>query len=163
MSSRLSKIRSVHTYVMLRTVYFGWICSIHFQEKKNVFLSFMHFKIREYRLGSRFCVNETSQLSEHYLMRFEPIWKKILQNSGNRILIHEVMHFDSVGSIKSENWAHLRKITQPILKSQFCSIRSNFWHVNQKSLFHKLCSPYPLYDILIMADFEQTNFARFLR
>ena len=26
MSSRLSKIRSVHTYVMLRTVYFGWIC-----------------------------------------------------------------------------------------------------------------------------------------
>ena len=27
MSSRLSKIRSVHTYVMLRTVYFGWICS----------------------------------------------------------------------------------------------------------------------------------------
>ena len=27
MSSRLSKIRSVHTYVMPRTVYFGWICS----------------------------------------------------------------------------------------------------------------------------------------
>ena len=26
MSSRLSKIRSVHTYVMPRTVYFGWIC-----------------------------------------------------------------------------------------------------------------------------------------
>ena len=25
-SSRLSKIRSVHTYVMPRTVYFGWIC-----------------------------------------------------------------------------------------------------------------------------------------
>ena len=24
----LSKIRSVHTYVILRTVYFGWICSI---------------------------------------------------------------------------------------------------------------------------------------
>ena len=28
MSSRLSKIRSVHTYVMPRTVYFGWICTI---------------------------------------------------------------------------------------------------------------------------------------
>ena len=26
MSSRLSKIRSVHTYVMIWTVYFGWIC-----------------------------------------------------------------------------------------------------------------------------------------
>ena len=26
MSSRLSKIRSIHTYVMPRTVYFGWIC-----------------------------------------------------------------------------------------------------------------------------------------
>ena len=26
MSSRLSKIRSVHTYVMTWTVYFGWIC-----------------------------------------------------------------------------------------------------------------------------------------
>ena len=26
MSSRLSKICSVHTYVMIRTVYFGWIC-----------------------------------------------------------------------------------------------------------------------------------------
>ena len=26
MSSRLSKIRSEHTYVMPRTVYFGWIC-----------------------------------------------------------------------------------------------------------------------------------------
>ena len=26
MSSWLSKIRSVHTYVMPRTVYFGWIC-----------------------------------------------------------------------------------------------------------------------------------------
>ena len=28
MSSRLSKIRSVHTYVMPRTVYFGWICNM---------------------------------------------------------------------------------------------------------------------------------------
>ena len=28
MSSRLSKIHSVHTYVMLRTVYFGWICTL---------------------------------------------------------------------------------------------------------------------------------------
>ena len=27
MSSRLSKVRSVHTYVMHRTVYFGWICT----------------------------------------------------------------------------------------------------------------------------------------
>ena len=27
MSSRLSKIHSVHTYVMPRTVYFGWICT----------------------------------------------------------------------------------------------------------------------------------------
>ena len=27
MSSRLSKIRSVHKYVMARTVYFGWICT----------------------------------------------------------------------------------------------------------------------------------------
>ena len=27
MSSRLSKIRSEHTYVMPRTVYFGWICT----------------------------------------------------------------------------------------------------------------------------------------
>ena len=27
MSSRLSKICSVHTYVMPRTVYFGWICT----------------------------------------------------------------------------------------------------------------------------------------
>ena len=29
MSSRLSKFRSVHTYVMLRTVYFGWICTFN--------------------------------------------------------------------------------------------------------------------------------------
>ena len=28
MSSRLLKIRSVHTYVIPRTVYFGWICMI---------------------------------------------------------------------------------------------------------------------------------------
>ena len=28
MSRRLSKISSVHTYVMLRTVYFGWFCTI---------------------------------------------------------------------------------------------------------------------------------------
>ena len=28
MSSRLSKFRSVHTYVMLQTVYFGWICTV---------------------------------------------------------------------------------------------------------------------------------------
>ena len=28
MSSRLSKIRSVHTYVMPRTDYFGWICKL---------------------------------------------------------------------------------------------------------------------------------------
>ena len=28
MSSRLPKIRSVHVYVMVRTVYFGWICII---------------------------------------------------------------------------------------------------------------------------------------
>ena len=34
MSSRLTKIRSVHTYVMLRTVYFGWICSY---EWTNIF------------------------------------------------------------------------------------------------------------------------------
>ena len=27
MSSRLSKIRSVHTHVMPRTIYFGWICT----------------------------------------------------------------------------------------------------------------------------------------
>ena len=27
MNSRLSKIRSVHTYAMTRTVYFGWICT----------------------------------------------------------------------------------------------------------------------------------------
>ena len=27
-NSRLSKIRSVHTYVIPRTVYFGWICSV---------------------------------------------------------------------------------------------------------------------------------------
>ena len=27
LSSRLSKIRLVHTYVMARTVYFGWICT----------------------------------------------------------------------------------------------------------------------------------------
>ena len=27
MSSQLSKIRSVHMYVMSRTVYFGWICN----------------------------------------------------------------------------------------------------------------------------------------
>ena len=36
MSSRLSKIRSdgsVHTYVMPRTVYFGWICI----DTKNVY------------------------------------------------------------------------------------------------------------------------------
>jgi len=31
MSSRLSKIRSVHTYVIPRTVYFGWICSSIFR------------------------------------------------------------------------------------------------------------------------------------
>ena len=30
MSSRLSKIRSVHTYVMPWTVYFGWICTFFF-------------------------------------------------------------------------------------------------------------------------------------
>ena len=30
MSSRLSKILSVHTYVMPRTVYFGWICTLKF-------------------------------------------------------------------------------------------------------------------------------------
>ena len=35
MNSRLSKIRSVHTYVMTRTVYFGWIC-IYFYLEKNV-------------------------------------------------------------------------------------------------------------------------------
>ena len=35
MSSRLSKIGSVHTYVMLRTVYFGWICS----SKLHIFLA----------------------------------------------------------------------------------------------------------------------------
>ena len=35
MSSRLSKIRSVHTYVRPRTVYFGWICIIGIG---NVFL-----------------------------------------------------------------------------------------------------------------------------
>ena len=29
--SRLSKIRSVHTYVMARTVYFGWICTLEFR------------------------------------------------------------------------------------------------------------------------------------
>ena len=28
MSFRLSKIRSVHTYVIPRTVYFGWICNL---------------------------------------------------------------------------------------------------------------------------------------
>ena len=34
-SSRLSKIRSVHTYVMPRTFYFGWICrsKIHLRSK----------------------------------------------------------------------------------------------------------------------------------
>ena len=36
-SSRLSKIRSVHTYIMPRTVYFGWICnSIFFKNIVNV-------------------------------------------------------------------------------------------------------------------------------
>ena len=33
MSSQLSKIRSVHTYVMPRTVYFGWICTSRFIHK----------------------------------------------------------------------------------------------------------------------------------
>ena len=43
MSSRLTKIRSVHTYVMLRTVYFGWICIINIitsQIRKNTHLTF---------------------------------------------------------------------------------------------------------------------------
>ena len=41
MSSRLSKIRSLHTYVMLRTVYFGWICMIPYFLDEYVSLNCM--------------------------------------------------------------------------------------------------------------------------
>ena len=46
-------------------------------------------------------------------------------------------------SIKSENVAPLRKITKPFLKRWICFISSNFWHINRKNVFHKVCSPYP--------------------
>ena len=38
MSSRLSKIRSVHTYVMLRTVYFGWICILKWNMLNGIWI-----------------------------------------------------------------------------------------------------------------------------
>ena len=53
MSSRLSKIRLVHTHVMARTVYFGWICMsnrmfsrlsimIHWDWKNKKILNLLH-------------------------------------------------------------------------------------------------------------------------
>ena len=47
MSSLLSKIRSVHTYVMPRTVYFGWICSFD-MAIKNLFIWNMTSKFNNF-------------------------------------------------------------------------------------------------------------------
>ena len=73
MSRRLSKIRSVHTYVMPRTVYFGWICMKYFGFIKDIFFSFNWkftnlFKIKSGRFFSP---------SDKYYRKdftFETIW-----------------------------------------------------------------------------------------
>ena len=51
MSIRLSKIRSVHTYVMTRTVYFGWIC---IKYSDIIILQNFHFIFQEVLCQTKF-------------------------------------------------------------------------------------------------------------
>ena len=54
MSSRLSKIRSVHTYAMPRTVYFGWICTCRYSRIEH---EFPHIYLLLYNIFLSKCVH----------------------------------------------------------------------------------------------------------
>ena len=51
----------------------------------------------------------------------------------------------------------MRKIPKPLLKRWICFISFNFWQINQKTLFHKVCSRWPHYIIkkIILAYFNK--------
>ena len=76
-----------------------------------------------------------SLIAVHYLMKFEPNWKKIPQNSRKLVVWQS-----SVIKIRKRS---LRKITKHFLKRWICFLSSNFWQINRKTIFHKICSPYP--------------------
>ena len=87
MSSRLSKIRSVHTYVMTRTVYFGWICMWFLCEcnlsrgkvqmgkgvAKAQWFEFTHFQIYSTSSKSHFSTCQPRQFSRVHFLRIRKV------------------------------------------------------------------------------------------
>ena len=90
MSSRLSKIRSVHTYVMPRTVYFGWICTKYQTWVTNILTFWMNaFKIKILDSDYKWNYNSISAIETNVIRKmvqfFVDIW--------NIVTIHNIHDF----------------------------------------------------------------------
>ena len=88
MSSRLSKTRSVHTYFIPRTVYFGWICMLWelFRFRWNHFLSKMAYFLffaRSSKIDSSWANKSIliqCQMNSIFCKIFLQFWKFSVQN-----------------------------------------------------------------------------------
>ena len=93
MSSRLSKIRSVQTYVMLRTVYFGWICTSLKVKSVNLFQKHIIHQIKVHLLFESLFdnVRKYKQINSQLFKLFHFSMKAT--SKFNSIQLSDLVHF----------------------------------------------------------------------
>ena len=89
MNSRLSKVRSVHiTYVMPRTVYFGWICKRIFKDNLDKYTFHFPFSFRK--------INQLGKVWKFFCEINFPSFSRFLLPSEESLLISRnflLLHF----------------------------------------------------------------------
>ena len=100
MSSWLSKIRSVHTYDMLRTVYFGWICNRYSRRLTQVIIeNFIYSTVGFEGLLDDFSKDQFIFASGQHIVQIQAIMKQYFMNLLSSQNYEERMH-EAIKAVK---------------------------------------------------------------
>ena len=124
MSSRLSKIRSVHTYVMIRMVYFGWICRYRSRqyyccEPDCIFLWFKAVHMTKI----------TCQSMTILIPKGETVFKKLVKSTGPETEVWPIC-----SGTRTVNWSEKPKKMEALCHLWECKLwKSTLWVVDSET------------------------------